>query len=102
MDSCEFEQCFECESSLVAEEYLGRYAERAMKAAASAETSRGSLHSGYGIIDTACTKTCMGRKQLKEFLLARRHWLTKNQGTFRKLGGDFLKCLKAKVTWKAS
>ena len=90
------------QTSLVAEEYVGRFAERAMKAAELIGNSKSSLHSGYGIIDTACTKTCIGRKELKEFLLSRRHWLKKNQARFLKLGGDFQKILKAPVRWRSS
>ena len=75
---------------MICQEFLGHALEEACKAAGS---STGRLPGGYGIIDTACTKTCIGSKELKGWLKFRAKWLEKNRDKFQKLGGDFHKLL---------
>ena len=85
---------------MVAEQYLGHALESACSAAGK-PSSRSSLP-GFGIVDTACTKTCIGKKQLKEWLGHRATWLRKNRDKFRKLGGEFLDMLSTPVTFAKS
>ncbi len=88
------------EVSLLAEQHLGRAVEMACSAASNTPSWKGLP--GYGIIDTACTKTCLGKVQLKEWLRLRHAWLKKHKETFKRLGGDFLKLLSTPVTFKES